>query len=182
MASRMAMLSAAAGAAATGARETTPALSEAGSETSSKRSHVGTLQHGLSLDLDDVFKLMDYLEKEGLSVISADTEAKAIARTKQKDNRPPQKFDDEAGILSRVRSNDAAQCLPNLDLSKSRLISAFNWPMRSTKESSATTGFPSCAVAMSRSVISPTGLRGSATLGVFASTGLPKSAKLLWLI
>ena len=125
MASRMAMLSAAAGAAATGARETTPALSEAGSETSSKRSHVGTLQHGLSLDLDDVFKLMDYLEKEGLPVISADTEAKAIARTKQKDNRPPQKFDDEAGILSRVRSNDAAQCLPNLDLSKSRLISAF---------------------------------------------------------
>jgi hypothetical protein len=126
MASRMSMLSAAAGAAAKGSRETTPAaVIESGSDATSKRHHDGTLHNGLSLDLDEVFKLMDYLEKEGLSVISADTEAKAIAKNKEKEFRPPEKVDSEAGVLSRVRSNDALQCPPKLELSQSRLISAF---------------------------------------------------------
>ena len=78
------------------------------------------VDHGLHLELDEVFKLMDYLEKEGLQVLSSDIESKAIAKLKEKDDKPVAKVDSEAGVLSRVRSNDALLCPPKLDLSKSR--------------------------------------------------------------
>jgi hypothetical protein len=116
MAARMAQISAA----AVSSRPETPASdSEAGSQTSSKRRDV-SIDQGLQLELDDVFKLMDFLEKEGLQVLSADMESKAAARLEQTAVKPPPKVDSEAGVLSRVRSNDPLLCPPKLDLSKSR--------------------------------------------------------------
>jgi hypothetical protein len=128
MAGRMAQISVA----AAQSRETTPASnSETGSEQSGKsRDHtLGSLH----LELDDVFKLMDYLEKEGLQVLSKDVEEAAIARMKQKEVKPPPAVDSEAGILSRVRSNDPSLCPQKLDLSKSRFefIFHFNSCLRS---------------------------------------------------
>ncbi len=117
MAGRMAQVKSAAAA----SREATPsAESENGSETSSSKRQDVAVNHGLHLDLDDVFKLMDYLEKEGLQILSTDMEKTAIAKLKEKDIRPPPKVDSEAGILSRVRSNDGLLCPPKLDLSKTR--------------------------------------------------------------
>jgi hypothetical protein len=117
MAGRMAQVK---GAAAAGSRETTPAAeSENGSETSNKRRDA-SVDHGLQLELDDVFKLMDYLEKEGLQILSTDMESKAIATMKAIDVKPVPRVDSEAGVLSRVRSNDSTLCPPKLDLSKSR--------------------------------------------------------------
>jgi chorismate mutase len=53
-------------------------------------------------------------------VLSSDIESKAIAKLKEKDDKPVAKVDSEAGVLSRVRSNDALLCPPQLDLSKTR--------------------------------------------------------------
>jgi hypothetical protein len=117
MAGRMAQVKSAA---AAGSRETTPAAeSENGSETSNKRRDA-SVDHGLHLELDDVFKLMDYLEKEGLQILSSDIESKAIAKMNANDVKPAPRVDSEAGVLSRVRSNDSSLCPPKLDLSKSR--------------------------------------------------------------
>ncbi len=108
-------------AATASSRQETPASdSDARSLTPSKRRDV-SIDQGLQLELDDVFKLMDFLEKEGLQVLSADMESKAAARLQEIAVKPPPKVDSEAGVLSRVRSNDPLLCPPNLNLSKSRL-------------------------------------------------------------
>jgi hypothetical protein len=94
MAGRMAQIS------ATAAREQTPASdSDAGSETSSKRRDI-SVDNGLHLELDDVFKLMDFLEKEGLQVLSADIESKAIATLQHKSVKPPPKVHSECDAVS----------------------------------------------------------------------------------
>ena len=115
MASRMAKVTSVSGASA----DEAPSESESRSSTPSKQQGAA-VDHGLHLELDEVFKLMDYLEKEGLQVLSSDIESKAIAKLKEKDDKPVAKVDSEAGVLSRVRSNDALLCPPKLDLSKSR--------------------------------------------------------------
>ena len=116
-----------------GSREVTPATeSENGSETSTKGPDVA-VDHGLHLDLDDVFKLMDYLEKEGLQILSTDMETSAIAKMKEKDAKPPPKIESEAGVLSRVRSNDSLLCPPKLDLSKTRFNFTFTFCYSSLK-------------------------------------------------
>jgi hypothetical protein len=108
--------------AAASSREVTPAAeSENGSESFSKRADVD-VDHGLHLDLDDVFKLMDYLEKEGMQILSTDMEKSARAKLEGKKCQPPPKIDSEAGVLSRVRSNDGLLCPPKLDLSKTRSV------------------------------------------------------------
>jgi hypothetical protein len=93
MASRMAQVS------ATASREQTPASnSDAGSETSSKRRDIA-VDNGLHLELDDVFKLMDFLEKEGLQVLSSDIESKAIATLQHKSVKPPPKVDTQCDVV-----------------------------------------------------------------------------------
>jgi hypothetical protein len=99
--------------------EEAPSESESRSSTPSSKQQ-GAADHGLHLELDDVFKLMDYLEKEGLQILSTDIESKAIAKLKEKEEKPVPKIDSEAGVLSRVRSNNALLCPPKLDLSNSR--------------------------------------------------------------
>jgi len=118
VAGRMAQVSAAA---AVASREATPASdSDSASQTPGKRRDI-SVDHGLHLELDDVFKLMDFLEKEGLQVLSADLESTAAVKLQVNAVKPPPKVDSEAGVLSRVRSNDPGLCPPKLDLSKSRL-------------------------------------------------------------